>query len=84
MKIPVALLTIAAACALSPGIASAQGYPVCLRGCDFGAGDCSYSTYAQCQASASGRVGWCDANPDYHPVSVVQPVGHPRVSRRSY
>jgi hypothetical protein len=26
-------------------------------------GDCSYSTYAQCQASASGRYAYCGMNP---------------------
>ena len=28
-------------------------------------GDCSYSTYAQCQASASGTIDGCGINPRY-------------------
>jgi hypothetical protein len=34
-------------------------------GCDFGAGraDCGFSSYQQCQASASGRVAYCSENP---------------------
>jgi hypothetical protein len=83
MKVLVALLTITAACALSPNAASAQGSPFCLRGCDFG-NECSFATYAQCQASASGRTAWCDANPDYHPVNALQPTGRPKMSRRNF
>ena len=28
-------------------------------------GDCSYSTYVQCQASASGTIDGCGINPRY-------------------
>jgi hypothetical protein len=37
--------------------AAAQEMAYCIRGCDFGggAGDCSFSSLAQCQASAAGR-----------------------------
>jgi Protein of unknown function (DUF3551) len=81
MKILVALFAMGAACALTPSTASAQTYPVCIRGCDFGNGDCSYSSYQQCQASAAGRTAWCDANPDYRPVSDIQ-TGRVKMSRR--
>jgi hypothetical protein len=45
--------------------AAARDYPFCIKGCDYGAGhgDCSFSSYQQCQASASGRLAYCDANP---------------------
>lgn len=68
MKTLVALLTFAAATALAPAGASAEAF--CLRGCDFGGGDCSYSSYQQCRASAAGRTGWCDANADVRPASL--------------
>lgn len=59
--------------------AVAQNYPYCLRGCDFGAGDCSYYTYEQCRAAASGREAWCDVNPFFRQSHDVQPA---RYSRR--
>jgi hypothetical protein len=43
------------------GAASAQDYPWCVGSGD-GLVDCSYSTYEQCQESASGRGG-CFQNP---------------------
>jgi len=62
-----ALLAVAAAGALSlvaSGPASARDYPYCVRGGGYGyPGDCSYTSYAQCQASASGRRAYCDVNP---------------------
>jgi hypothetical protein len=76
-KILLALFAISAAGALDA--AAAQNYPYCLRGCDFGAGDCSYYTYWQCQAAASGREAWCDANPFFRQSHDMQPV---RYSRR--
>jgi hypothetical protein len=44
--------------------AAAIDYPWCVQGKEVGyPGDCSYSTYAQCQASASGRYASCGVNP---------------------
>jgi hypothetical protein len=58
-----ALSAICAASAATPG-AAARDLPYCIKGCDFaGAGDCSFSSLAQCQASASGRDATCAANP---------------------
>jgi hypothetical protein len=47
--------------------AIADGYPYCIKGCDFGGarGDCSFVSYQQCLATASGRDAWCAENPDY-------------------
>jgi hypothetical protein len=47
----------------SPAAAS-YDYPWCVFGGELGyAGDCSYSTLEQCQASASGRWNlYCDVN----------------------
>jgi hypothetical protein len=62
-----ALLTAATVGALDSVAVAAPQYPFCIRGCDFGAarGDCSFVSYQQCQATASGRDAWCDANPYY-------------------
>lgn len=82
MKTFVALLTIAAAGALNTVPVAAQNSPFCLRGCNFGYSDCSFSSYQQCQASASGLTGWCEANPYFRPVNDVQPASHARYTRR--
>ncbi|HKS18309.1 MAG TPA: DUF3551 domain-containing protein [Bradyrhizobium sp.] len=44
--------------------AAAHDYPWCAQGHSVGIpGDCSYQTYAQCMASASGRLLSCNINP---------------------
>ena len=44
--------------------AAAQADSWCVQGRDEGIpGDCSYSSYAQCMASASGRNAYCNVNP---------------------
>ena len=44
--------------------AAAYDYPWCVQGRGVGIpGDCSYQTYAQCLASASGRGLYCNSNP---------------------
>ncbi len=44
--------------------AAAQDYPWCLAGSQTGyPGECYYTSYAQCMASASGRYAWCTVNP---------------------
>ena len=44
--------------------AAAYDYPWCVQGRGVGIpGDCSYQTYAQCEASASGRGLYCNSNP---------------------
>ena len=59
-----ALLTAAAATVASSGPAAAIDYPYCVQGRGVGIpGDCSYSSYAQCMASASGRGLYCNVNP---------------------
>jgi hypothetical protein len=59
-------LTFAGAAYAMP--AMARDYPYCIKGCDFGAarGDCSFSSYQQCQATAAGRDAWCAENPDFN------------------
>jgi hypothetical protein len=65
--------------------AAAWDYPFCIKGCDFGAGrgDCSFSSYQQCQATASGRDAYCDANPYYNASAELRPH-RSRQSRRRF
>ena len=61
-----ALALVAAASATMAGSspAAAFDYPYCLQGRDLGIpGDCRYTSYAQCMASASGRDAFCGVNP---------------------
>jgi hypothetical protein len=77
LRILVASLTIAASGALDAAIA--RDFPFCIMGCDFGgAGYCAFDSYAQCQATASGRDAWCAANPAFQPSRASQPVNHSR------
>jgi len=43
---------------------AASEYRYCLQGDDYaGAGDCGFTSYQQCQATASGRTAYCAASP---------------------
>ena len=49
---------------VTTGPAAAYDYPWCAQGRGVGVpGDCSYQTYGQCMASASGRNLYCNVNP---------------------
>ena len=62
--------------------ASAKDYPYCIQGDDFaGAGDCIFSTRAQCQAAASGRTAICTENRDFG--ANAQLIDKSRARRRS-
>ena len=78
-----ALMAFGAACAIDAAPAAAGGMPFCIKGCDFsgGAGDCSFSSYQQCLATASGRDATCAANPYFSQNADLQPN---RSSRRRY
>ena len=55
-----------AAAALTPAEAVGSRYPFCLQGNDSpGLSNCTFTSYQQCQASASGRFLYCVANPFY-------------------
>jgi Protein of unknown function (DUF3551) len=62
-----ALLALSAAGAATlagSGPAAAHDYPWCIQGGGVGIpGDCSYRSFAQCMASASGRRVFCNINP---------------------
>lgn len=76
-----ALMAAGAVSAATP--AAAREFPYCIKGCDFGAGDCSFSSLAQCQATASGRDASCAANPYFNAKADMQ-TDRSRQSRRRF
>jgi hypothetical protein len=72
---------IAAAAALP---AAAGGSAFCIKGGNFegGVGDCSFSSYQQCLATASGQAATCDANPYFNANAEVLP-GRGHLPRRN-
>jgi hypothetical protein len=64
-----------------PAGAVGSRYPFCIQGNDFpGLTNCTFTSYEQCQATASGRFLYCVTNPYYNPGS-IDPRGYrgPRV-----
>ena len=58
---------------------AASEYRYCLQGNDYaGAGDCGFTSYQQCQASASGRTGYCVANSYLANAAVLTIPARPR------
>ena len=81
-------LALVAAGAVSTAVAmpaAAREFPYCIKGCDFGAGagDCSFASLAQCQATASGRDASCAANPYFNAKADMQ-TDRSRQSRRRF
>jgi len=67
--VPVAILFSASASAQ----VSTQ-YPFCIQGSDYpGWNYCTYSSYQQCQATASGTDNECLANPWYNAAASASP-----------
>ena len=59
-----ALVAAGATTIAGSGPAAAFDYPYCVQGRGVGVpGDCSYTSYGQCMASASGRGLYCNVNP---------------------
>src|SRR5882757_2648895 len=57
-----------AALGASPAAAVGTRYPFCIQGDDQpGLSNCTFTSYEQCQATASGRRLWCIENPYYNP-----------------
>ena len=77
------LIAVGALAAIDAAPAAAGNFPFCIRGCDFGTGDCSFTSYQQCQATASGREAWCAANPYFNANAELQP-DHRHMSRRRF
>ncbi len=64
-----AIVILLAACGLSalitnPAMAFGTRYPFCLQSDEWpGLSNCTFTSYEQCQASASARAASCMANP---------------------
>jgi hypothetical protein len=58
------LLAAGSATVAGTAPAAAYDYPYCAQGRSVGIpGECAYTNYAQCMASASGRGLYCNVNP---------------------
>jgi uncharacterized protein DUF3551 len=71
-----------AAVGAAPAEAVGTRYPFCIQGNDHpGLSNCTFTSYEQCQASASGRFLYCIENPFYVPDGQPDPRGYrgPRV-----
>lgn len=73
-KIALALLAGAGFALFNIATAAAFGsHPYCLLGSEHPTpGDCSYDSYGQCMATASGQLLFCNRNPYF------VPSGYPR------
>ena len=50
----------------APAGAVGSRYPFCIQGNDYpGLSNCTFTSYEQCQATASGRFLYCVQNPYY-------------------
>jgi hypothetical protein len=76
-KIVLALLAVSGLAMVGTAPAQAVGtrYPYCLQGNEYPAlSNCTYTSYEQCQATASGRFLYCMENPYFIPGG--DPRGH--------
>jgi hypothetical protein len=80
MRKPTLALFAAATLAMlgtAPAGAVGTRHPFCMQGDEVpGLSDCSYASYEQCQATASGRLLYCIANPYYVPGGDRAPSAH--------
>ena len=61
----------------APASAVGTRYPFCIQGDEFpGLSNCTFASYEQCQATASGRFLYCIANPYYNPGGDYDPRGY--------
>ena len=59
-------LTAVIAVVFAAAPASARDYPYCLQGRSYGyPGNCQFTSYQQCQATASGTLSYCGMNPRF-------------------
>ena len=70
---------------MTPSPVRARDYPFCIKGdfYDSPIGDCTFDTYEQCLATASGRKAYCDANP-FFAYPKKQQFDFPKKQRRQY
>jgi hypothetical protein len=69
-RIFIALMAFGGLGEAGPALAQATSYPFCIRSDDYtGWSGCSFNTFGECQAAASGTQAECLANPWYAPGS---------------
>ena len=80
-----AALGALASAGMTPSPVQARDYPFCIKGADYDSslGDCSFDSYQQCLATASGRRAYCDANP-FFVYPKKQRLDSPKKQRRQY
>jgi hypothetical protein len=67
---------------VAPAEAVGTRYPFCIQGDEYpGLSNCGFTSYEQCQATASGRRLWCIANPYYNPGEDIAPPPYRGPSR---
>jgi hypothetical protein len=60
----------------APAEAVGSRYPFCIQGSEYpGLSNCTFTSYEQCQASASGRFLTCVQNPFFNPEGDYPPRG---------
>ena len=79
-----AFVTSAVVPLAAPSLASANDFPYCIQGDDFvgGAGECIFTTRAQCQAMASGRTAHCSENRSLQANALLIDKNRPRPRSR--
>jgi hypothetical protein len=69
---------------VAPAEAVGTRYPFCIQGDEYpGLSNCSFTSYEQCEATASGRRLWCIENPYYNPGGDAGPRDYPAPRARS-
>ena len=64
MKLILSAVILSASLAGLATPAAARDYPYCLQGREWGyPGNCQFTSYQQCQATASGTMSYCGVNP---------------------
>jgi hypothetical protein len=64
----------------APAEAVGTRYPFCIQGDEFpGLSNCTFTSYEQCQATASGRFLYCLTNPYFNPGGDPRGYRGPRV-----
>ena len=83
-KAAVVIATLAASTGLLAAPALARHYPFCINGAEYNnSRDCRFVSYQQCQASASGRYAFCEANPFFNSAP-RQSYGYMKKPQRQY
>ena len=73
-----------AALGAAPAEAVGTRYPFCIQGDEYpGLSNCTFTSYEQCQATASGRFLSCIANPYYLSEGEPAPSGYRPLRGRS-